>query len=57
MTLTKNDLSRVIIYALFDLPELPAADHPQVIRRSRLKKTELEYQHRLAMDALEGRIK
>jgi hypothetical protein len=35
MALTKNDMARVIVQALYGLPKLPAADNIHVKRRER----------------------
>ena len=53
MRLTKNDLARVIVQALYNLPELPAATHTHVINRERRNNVEtLTRQHALAVAAL-----
>lgn len=31
MRLTKNDMARVVVQALYNLPELPAANDPRVV--------------------------
>lgn len=57
MKLTKNDMARVIIQALYNLPALPAADHNLVVRRTkRNSKTALEYQHGLAVKVLQQKV-
>ena len=53
MRLTKTDMARVVVQALLALPELPAADHPQVISRARrTASAALTRQHALACAAL-----
>jgi len=56
MRLTKNDMARVIVTALYNRPELVAADHPEVIRRARRNSVEtLTRQHGLACKVLHER--
>lgn len=57
MRLTKNDMARVIVQALYNLPRLPAADHPEVVKRATRGKVEtLAPQHKLSCDVL-GSVK
>ena len=56
MTLTKNDMARVIVQALYNLPALPAADDRRVLRQTRSKKTALQDGHNLAIKILLDRI-
>jgi len=53
MRVTKNDMARVIVQALYNLPALPAVDHPEVVKRA-AKGTvaSLERHHKMACDAL-----
>lgn len=41
MQLTKNDMARVIVQALYNIAELPAVDNIHVVRASRGKKAGL----------------
>ncbi len=53
---TKTDMARVIVLALYNLPALPAADHPDVLRRvKRGTGASLTRQHKLAMAAIQSR--
>lgn len=55
---TKNDMARVIVQALYAMPHLPAADHPEVVRRAtRGNIHRLTYQHKMAVDALLSTVK
>jgi len=47
--LTKNDMSRVIVQALFRMDKLPPADHFQVERIAKRKKDALISLHRFAV--------
>ena len=40
--MTKTDIARVIVQALYNLPKLPAADNPNVVGQTRKRKAELE---------------
>lgn len=52
--LTKNDMARVIVQALYAMPELPAADHPRVARMGRHNgKAALQRQHKLAVKIIQ----
>lgn len=54
MQLTKTDMARVIVQALYKLPALPAEDNIRVTRLVRRKKREdLERNHKLALTILE----
>ena len=53
--LTKNDMSRVIIWALYMLPYKPDADHKRVIRMAREPKPHLARQHKLAVQILQDK--
>jgi len=50
--LTKIDMARVIIQALYNLPALPAADHPKVTRRATLNGKILRDQYKMALAAI-----
>lgn len=53
MRLTKTDMARVIVQALYNLPELPAVDNHRVTRMVQRGKVEqLTYQHKLAVKVL-----
>ena len=56
MRLTKLDMARVIVTALYNKSELVADDHPEAVRRA-AKGTvaRLTQQHRLAMAAIQSR--
>lgn len=57
MRLTKNDLARVIVQALYNLDELPAADNCNVLAMARTNKLEdLARQHKLAVKVILDRI-
>jgi len=56
MRLTKNDMARVIVTALYNRPALVAADHPEVIKRARRNSVEtLTRQHHMAVRVLTER--
>ncbi len=51
--LTKHKMAKVIVQALYNLPALPADDHPEVIKRAARGTVEsLTRQHKMAMDAI-----
>ena len=52
VALTKNDMARVIVQALYFLPTLPAADDKRVKVRARLRKSEIADYHRRALDII-----
>jgi hypothetical protein len=55
MRLTKNDMARVIVTALYHRPELVAADHPEVLKRAaRGTVASLTSQHAMAMAAIQS---
>ena len=49
MNLTKNDMARVIVQALFNIATLPAKDNIHVKRYSRGSKKHLENLHKKAV--------
>jgi hypothetical protein len=56
MRLTKNDMARVVVQALYNLPSLPAADDKRVLNL--INKTllpRLSEQHKKAVDILMDR--
>ncbi len=55
-TLTKNDMARVIVQALYSMPSLPAANHLKVKRMERNRKDHLQYQHKLALKVIQDGI-
>ncbi len=57
MRLTKLDMARVIVTALYNLPALVNASHPEVVRRARKGSVaSLTRQHALAVAAIQSRI-
>lgn len=53
MRLTKLQMAKVIVQALYNLPQLPADDHPKVVRLvKRETVATLARQHELACKAL-----
>ena len=55
MRLTKLDMARVIVTALYGKPALVAADHPEVVKRASKGSVEsLTRQHGLAMAAIQS---
>lgn len=52
--LTKNDMARVIVQALFALPRLPKIDHWMVVSKTRMKKVILTEQYKLAYKIITG---
>lgn len=58
MRLTKLDMARVIVTALYNRPELVSADHPEAVRRAKYGKvSRLTEQHKMAIAAIESRPK
>jgi hypothetical protein len=55
--LTKNDMARVIVFALCNMAELPPADHFKVVRCAREKERVLVPQFDLAQKVLAQRGK
>ena len=56
MRLTKLQMARVIVQALYDMPALPPEDHREVVLRAgKGSLAQLQHQHRLACDALHKR--
>lgn len=55
MSLTKHDMARVIVQALYNMPALPDVNHPEVITRARHGTVEsLTRQHGMACRALDS---
>jgi hypothetical protein len=53
MRLTKNDMARVIVQALYNMPVVPAVDHPEVVNRARRgTMASLTKHHEMACKAL-----
>ena len=53
LRLTKLKMARVIVQALYNLPQLPAEDHPEVVKRAARGKVDtLQRQHRMAVAAI-----
>lgn len=55
MRITKHQMAKVIIAALYNLPYLPADDDRRVIKRAKAKLSTLENQHAMAIKVLEAR--
>ena len=53
--LTKNDMARVIVTALYDLPKLVNIDNHHVLKLVRRRKTNLERDYKLAITTLQQR--
>jgi hypothetical protein len=57
MRLTKNDMARVVVQALYNLPTLPAEDDRRVTNLvNKTKLDRLESHHRTAMGILLARV-
>lgn len=57
MRLTKLDMARVIVTALYNRPALVAEDHPEAVRRAKRGKVEnLKHEHKLAMAAIYSKM-
>ena len=55
MRLTKNDMARVIVAALYNMKALPPADHFKVVSMARRSSVdELRDQHKRAVAAIES---
>lgn len=52
MRLTKNSMARVVVQALYGLPDLPPADHKEVAWRARSTVERLKRQHEMACTVL-----
>jgi len=57
MKLTKNDMSRVIVQALWNMSALPDADNEKVVKMAKQKKIILVPQHSNAVKILLESIK
>jgi hypothetical protein len=55
MRLTKLDMARVVVTALYNLPALAPADHQEVVKRTRGTVEFLRRHYALAMKAIESR--
>jgi len=55
IALTKSDMARVIVCALYNLPKLPEAADRRVARLARRKKSLLEQHHKLALTVIDQR--
>lgn len=49
IALTKTDKARVIIAALYDMKELPPADHKYVVREARKPSRLVNERHQIAL--------
>lgn len=57
MRLTKNDMARVVVQALYNLPSLPASDDSRVANiAKRTKLDRLTCQHATAMRVLTAKV-
>jgi hypothetical protein len=54
--LTKNDMARVIVQALLNLPTLPDANHRRVTKMARASVAVLKDRHRLAVKILNDKV-
>jgi hypothetical protein len=54
-TMTKLDMARTIVQALYRLPQQADEDNWLVKRKKRLPKTTLAYEYNLAIKALDAR--
>ncbi len=52
--LTKNHMAQVIVSTLYNMREMPAADHHEVKRWAKMRKVELEDNYNRALRALES---
>lgn len=50
IALTKTDKARVIIAALYDLKELPSADHKLVVKEARKPSRVVAERHKIALN-------
>ena len=55
IALTKADKARVIIAALYDMKELPAADHKLVVREARKPGWLVDERHRIALSHFDSK--
>ena len=56
MALTKNDMARVIVQALYDVDKLPRRENPNVIRIARKRKTWLIEDYEKAHKILTAKV-
>ncbi len=57
MRLTKNDMARVIIQALYNIDKLPDSNNINVIRMAKNKKDLLQDHYTKAINTLNNKIK
>ena len=50
--MTKLEMARVIVKALYNMDDLPAINNVHVQRQAKQRKTVLEHRHKLALAAL-----
>lgn len=50
--LTKVEMARVVVQALYAMRELPAADHPRVVKMARQPKARLAHNHTMALKVI-----
>lgn len=55
--ITKNDMARVIVQALYLMPELPSTTHIEVKRLEKWKKEDLAPKHALAVKTIQNKLK
>ncbi len=57
MRLTKNDMARVIVQALYNRPSLPPVDNAEVVKRAkRGTVVSLTHQHKMAIAAINSSV-
>lgn len=54
--LTKNDMARVVVQALYNMKSLPAADDRRVVKMERSSKKWLTERHALALICIQQEI-
>ncbi len=53
--MTKNDMARVIVQALFRMPEPAPVDNWKVVQLAKWRKADLDDQYDLALTVMEAR--
>lgn len=56
IALTKTDKARVIIAALYDMKELPAADHKLVAKEAKKPGRIVDERHKIALHHFERKV-
>lgn len=54
--ITKTEMARIIVQAIRNLPELPPADHFEVVRRAKRPAADLTASHKLACKVLAKKV-